>query len=373
MSEERREDPGRKEADNGPEENAPGEGKEKEGDSVSRKEKGKKASREDSQPRDHELYTPQGGGGGTGGGSIRDVPVTEGSPKTGPREDLREDVDRPGELTLPQVADRVVEAEGEEEGEAGAPPEAIPEKEEVSSFRLLMTLAVAGAIAGAVLVFVHLWSQPRILAYQAKVLDQAIQEVLKSPDRYQTLFLLSDSTLTATLPEGVDSLDENQVLDRVYLGYDESGNPIGYAVQGEGFGFQDIISLIFGYDAQEDRVLGMKVLSHLETPGLGDKIVKDTSFVNEFNGVAGPIDPVKPDRNTGEPDQVDMITGATISSEAVIDIINRRIVSLGELLDEYDPSAATAGASVRGTAGVPELVQEAAVPAESSGVEEEHP
>ncbi len=76
----------------------------------------------------------------------------------------------------------------------------------------------------------------------------------------------------------------------------------------------------------------MKVLRHLETPGLGDKIVKNTPFVAEFDGVEAPIQGVKPDRNTGDPAQVDMITGATISSKAVIAIINDRIAELGDLL-----------------------------------------
>ena len=48
--------------------------------------------REEARPRDDELYTPQGGGGGTGSGPIRDVPAVVGSPKTGPKEDLREDL-----------------------------------------------------------------------------------------------------------------------------------------------------------------------------------------------------------------------------------------------------------------------------------------
>ena len=304
-----------------------------------RRKKERKPGREDAQPRDDELYTPQGGGGGTGSGPLDDVAVVRGAPRSGPKEDLREDVMRPG-MTLHQVADRAVDEEEVEPPEGSPPEDALPEEDEVSSFRLLMTLAVAGAIAGAVLVFVYLWSQPKILAFEAMVLDEAIQEVLKSPDHYQTVFLLSDSTLTERLPEGVDSLDENQVLDKVYLGYDDAGNPVGYALQGEGFGFQDIITLIFGYDARDEEVLGMKVLSHLETPGLGDKIVKDTAFVSEFDGVAAPIDGVKPDRNTGQPDQVDMITGATISSEAVIDIINARIGRLGALLSAYEPTGA---------------------------------
>jgi len=222
------------------------------------------------------------------------------------------------------------------------------EEKEVSSLRLLMTLGAAGAAAGALLVFVFLWSQPKILAYNAMVLREAVQEVLKGPDHFESLFVVEGDLVTAAeVPPGVDTLD----LDRVFLGYDQAGNPVGYAMEAEGFGFQDIISLIFGYDANEGQVLGMKVLRHLETPGLGDKIVKDSSFVDEFSGVNTPIEGVKPDRNTGDPDQVDMITGATISSKAVIRIINERIAELGNLLEAYQPTGGVPAQPAEGTMG----------------------
>lgn len=329
-------------------------------------------SRDGPRPKDDELYTPQGGGGGTGSGPIGEVPAVESAPKTGPKGDLREDVLRPGKIPLPQVADRLAMRTGEpspggsvtrESGE----PDVGGGEEEVSPLRLLMTLAVAGALAGALLVFVFLWSQPRILAYNARVLREAVQEVLKGPDHFESLFLLDGALVTpAQIPESVDTLD----LDRVFLGYDEAGRPIGYAMEAEGFGFQDIISLIFGFDAETGRVLGMKVLRHLETPGLGDKIVKDSAFVGEFDGVNAPIEGVKPDRNTGDPDQVDMITGATISSKAVIRIINDRIAALGDLLEAYQP-ATSAPVDVPATASpslpLPEGGGEGSAPGDPGG------
>ena len=105
--------------------------------------------------------------------------------------------------------------------------------------------------------------------------------------------------------------------------------------------FQDLVQVIFGYDAQARRVLGMKVLSQKETPGLGNKI-EEMPFVGEFNGVDAPIEGVKPDRNTGASNQVDMITSVTISSQAVVRTINERIEQLGDLLEAYEipPTAA---------------------------------
>jgi electron transport complex protein RnfG len=67
----------------------------------------------------------------------------------------------------------------------------------------------------------------------------------------------------------------------------------------------------------------MEILDSRETPGLGDKIYKDAAFVANFASLS--VDPeivaVKKG-NKSAPNQIDAITGATISSKAVVKIIN---------------------------------------------------
>jgi hypothetical protein len=90
----------------------------------------------------------------------------------------------------------------------------------------------------------------------------------------------------------------------------------------------------------------MKVLENKETPGLGDKIVKDSAFVSEFVGAAAPLEGVKAGSGDGDPSEVDMITGATISSRAVIDIINARLELLGPRLESWWRQGVVAAPSV---------------------------
>jgi electron transport complex protein RnfG len=203
-----------------------------------------------------------------------------------------------------------------------------PAQKDVPSWRLLVTLGTAGALAGLLIVFVHQATQPRILAYKALQLRLAVSEVLKAPARWDTLYVY-DGTLTAAPPADAAN------LEMVFLGYREDGSRAGFAIQGAEPGFQDIIELIFGYDADANEVLGMKVLANKETPGLGDKIVKDSAFVAEFEGPEAPLAGVKSGRATGAANEVDMITGATISSRTVIAIINNQLERLGPMLDAY--------------------------------------
>jgi electron transport complex protein RnfG len=211
----------------------------------------------------------------------------------------------------------------------------LPVNTDVKATRLIATLAMAGALAGFLIVSVFQWAQPRILRHQAEALRAAINEVLGGPDHYETLFVI-DGVLTQELTAGADST----AFERVWLGFDAAGRAVGFAILGAEPGFQDVIRLIFGFDAATGQLLGLKVLENKETPGLGDKIVKDSAFVGEFEGVATPLAGVKQGAGSGAPDEVDMITGATISSRAVIDIINHRLESLGPLIERYRAEAA---------------------------------
>lgn len=211
----------------------------------------------------------------------------------------------------------------------------LPVNTDVKATRLIATLAMAGALAGFLIVSVFQWAQPRILRHQAEALRAAINEVLGGPDHYETLFVI-DGVLTQELTAGADST----AFERVWLGFDAAGRAVGFAILGAEPGFQDVIRLIFGFDAVTGQLLGLKVLENKETPGLGDKIVKDSAFVGEFEGVATPLAGVKQGAGSGAPDEVDMITGATISSRAVIDIINHRLESLGPLIERYRAEAA---------------------------------
>jgi electron transport complex protein RnfG len=203
----------------------------------------------------------------------------------------------------------------------GAPAE--PER--VKAWKLLATLGVSGGIAGFLLVFVFGWTLPTIEANKARKLEAAIHEVLKAPDRYETLWLVGGA-LTPTLPAGADP----RKVERVFVGF-RGAERAGFAIVASEPGFQDNIVLIFGYEPRTRQVLGMKILETKETPGLGDKIEKE-GFTGQFRGAGTPLVGVKA-KDGKDTRQVQMITGATISSRTVIRGINKTLQRLGPLLE----------------------------------------
>jgi electron transport complex protein RnfG len=201
---------------------------------------------------------------------------------------------------------------------------------EVPPWKLVAMMTAAGALAGLLIVTAFQVTLPRIQHHQGEVMQVAIQEGLKSPARFDTLYL-HDGALVKHLPAGVSQ----KGIEKIYLGYDKNGKRIGFAVSAAENGFQDLVTLMFGYDAAKHRLIAMKVIANKETPGLGNKIETDQAFVSGFIDVAAPVEGVKSGGSEKGANDVVMITGATISSRAVIRIINNAIARWQPLMDAY--------------------------------------
>ena len=214
-----------------------------------------------------------------------------------------------------------------------------------SSLRLVMTLAIAGLVSGVAIIGIYESTLPTITANKARELREAVFKVLPGVSNMQALVYRDGRVVAVPEPEKDEPV--------VYGGYDEQGDFVGYAMPGAGPGFQDTIALLYGYMPRDKQIVGMEILESRETPGLGDKIYKDMHFVGEFKALT--IEPeivaVKKGTKTSN-NQVDAITGATISSKAVVRIINEAHAGwTGQLpqpgaepaLEQQEPSGSEAG------------------------------
>jgi electron transport complex protein RnfG len=184
-----------------------------------------------------------------------------------------------------------------------------------SSMRLILTLAIAGLVSGIAIIGIYETTLPTITANKARELREAVFKVLPGVTKMQALVYRGEKIVV------VDAPDKDEPV--VYGGYDDQGDFVGYAMQGAGPGFQDTIALLYGYIPNEKLIVGMEILESRETPGLGDKIYKDMDFVNEFSALSIEPEIVTVKKGTGSAaNEVDAITGATISAKAVVRIIN---------------------------------------------------
>jgi len=82
-------------------------------------------------------------------------------------------------------------------------------------------------------------------------------------------------------------------------------------------GYKGDIGLIVAIDVKADKLMGVGVTTHNETPGLGAKSKSDPKFAAQFKGVPG-SGPVKVTQDGGS---INAISGATITSRAVCDAV----------------------------------------------------
>jgi Na+-translocating ferredoxin:NAD+ oxidoreductase subunit G len=213
-------------------------------------------------------------------------------------------------------------------------PPAAAKAPEVSSFKLLATLAIGGAAAGLLVIAVYKATLPTIERYEAAKVAGAVREVLKAPASWDTLYL-QGGALTKSPQAGEDP----KGLPKAYMGFDASGKSLGVAVTAQEPGFQEEVLLMIGFEPASGKLIGFKVIDEKETPGLGDKIERDTAFGTQFAGRIAPLKGVKA-RNVDNPSEVQTITGATISSRAVIRIINHAVERWQPLLAAYEKGGA---------------------------------
>lgn len=105
---------------------------------------------------------------------------------------------------------------------------------------------------------------------------------------------------------------------------------VGYVVYGAGPGLWGAIRAVIGFDSERSRLTGIDFIEQNETPGLGARIT-EAWFRTQFVGKSAPFTLVREGEKAG-PHEFDAITGATITSSAVRDILNRTQENIGRII-----------------------------------------
>ena len=200
----------------------------------------------------------------------------------------------------------------------------IDPKSQTGNLKMLRAMVGIGILCALLIVLTFQGTLPRVERLKAEALEQAVFKVLPGTNQTRTYKFDENKGFEATNKDGASS-------EHVYVGYDQQGQLTGIAVEASGQGYADILRILYGYDPRSQTIIGYHVLESKETPGLGDKIEKDADFLANFEALDVSLkDDLKQLRNlvtpvkhgTKEnPWEVDGITGATISSRAIGNII----------------------------------------------------
>ncbi len=185
-----------------------------------------------------------------------------------------------------------------------------------------LILALICVAASASLATVNSLTQPKILA-QAR--------------------LEEENSLKEVLPEGVNFEPVKPGEDILYYkAYDKDSKFIGLAFKASGKGYSSVIETMVGMK-KDGTIAAIKVLNQNETPGLGARVVEasdDTTVWDILRGKKKDKEVKKPwfqglfaDKKVSDLKNIEAIAGATISSKAVIDSVEKKAQELKRLIE----------------------------------------
>jgi len=182
----------------------------------------------------------------------------------------------------------------------------------ISSFCFGLLIAVTSAA----------WS-PRIEQNKIDKLNRLMGSLLPKATKFE---------LEAELE--IESFRGKKVKSGLYKALSDTGDCVGWAFNASGPGFADKIELVVAVDKNVEEIAGFACLVSNETPGFGDKI-KRPNWRNQFSGA--PAEELKLVK-AGDAEKIDSeivaISGATVSSEAVVKIINNFIAQIKDQMEK---------------------------------------
>ncbi len=150
---------------------------------------------------------------------------------------------------------------------------------------LAFFLAIVSAVAGGLLGFVYEGTY------------EQIEENKLASEKVNLIAIFPDAEF-----KQIEYTDEENIVEKVF----EAGND-RYVYKMNIFGYQGVNTFMIGFDAN-NTIVGYSVITFNDTPGFGDKIMQE-DFINQVIGTEF-------DQN------IDTISGATVSSTAIVNAID---------------------------------------------------
>ena len=182
-------------------------------------------------------------------------------------------------------------------------------------------LVVASFLFGLLIAFTNAAWKPKIEANELNKLNKKVQELLPGA---KTEPLAGTFKITEKL------------TTKVYQARNDLGQTVGFVFAAKGPGY-DKIEIVIAVNENCSKLMGYGVLVCNETPGFGDAIKSSVSdWSEQFVDVdaSEPLTLVKSGDADDKDPEIVAISGATISSQGVVDIFNNYVAKIKEQLKE---------------------------------------
>ena len=183
-------------------------------------------------------------------------------------------------------------------------------------FKLGAVLFTVTAVTGLILGVVNEITREPIMRTHARLRAEALANALPEADEFQS----------------VPAAGADPMVVGVDMGK-KGGSPVGYCVSVAPSGYGGPIGIVVGITGS-GGLRAISILSHTETPGLGAKAALPAFYGQFSNKEADKLSVIK--GGGAGPDQIEAISGATITSEAVTLGVNTALAYWRDNLKEGD-------------------------------------
>jgi len=174
-----------------------------------------------------------------------------------------------------------------------------------SMFKITLNLTMAALLSGIIIAIVFFFTEPIAVLQRIRQKEQSMRELVPA----------------ATSFVKIENKEE-------WYRAEKDGQLLAYLIMTGAKGFDGHIKM-FMAATPEQKVIGYKVLSHRETPGLGDRAFKQ-KFMDQFTGKDYKnLEVVK----IQEEGKITAITGATITSRAVTLAVKTALIELEKYIN----------------------------------------
>ena len=185
-------------------------------------------------------------------------------------------------------------------------------------------LLVSSFVFGLLIAVTNAALSGRIELNKSAKLNELTRTLLPDAETFKPV----EAQIEVTLPGGTKETAQ------VFEALSADKQRVGWSFRACGSGFADTIELVVAVDGGFQKMMGYSVLASSETPGFGDQI-KNDYFRSQFvNAPAGQLTLAK----TGDPAAIDSqivaISGATVTSTAVVGIFNAFLVQIKDQMTE---------------------------------------
>ena len=170
--------------------------------------------------------------------------------------------------------------------------------------KMLIVLTILATLSGGLLAAIRDNTKDRI--------ENQVLEFVKGPAIRSILEGATNDPIVDRF-----QIKDGDVEHTIFVGVLE-GEPRAVTFETSGKGYGGDVGLMVGIDTKDNKIIGVGVTTHAETPGMGAKAQTDPSFVAQFREL-----PLEGQVNvTGDGGSINAISGATITSRAVCSATN---------------------------------------------------